>query len=194
MGIRHLTIVKKNEEIKVAQYGQWDGYPSGTGFNILEFLTEEGNLTRLDSKIHLCKDIVESSEDFRIVALEEHPEWFNRDTGSDILGMIANTRTPVYLSIDLQFGGDIIFCEWAWVIDLDERKLDAYSGPITTGIETSEDGNPQLITEIVSGDQGIFSRLNRDQTVTRIVSIDLDDLPDQDTFLSLFDDKTSKRE
>ena len=187
MGTRHLTIVKKNEEIKVAQYGQWDGYPSGTGVDILRFLTEEGNLARLDSKIHLCRNILDSSVDFREVAVEEHPEWFNRDTGSDILGMIADTNTPVYLSLDLEFGGDIIFCEWAWVIDLDERQLDSYTGPKTTGIETSEDGEPQLITEVLSGDRGIFSILNRDQTVTRIVSIDLDDLPDHDTFLSLFE-------
>lgn len=38
MGTRNLTMVVKNKKTKVAQYGQWDGYPSGQGRTILEFL------------------------------------------------------------------------------------------------------------------------------------------------------------
>jgi len=29
MGTRNLTIVTSNGKTKVAQYGQWDGYPGG---------------------------------------------------------------------------------------------------------------------------------------------------------------------
>ncbi|MBD0542281.1 hypothetical protein HPJ54_05685, partial [Acinetobacter baumannii] len=38
MGTRHLICVQHNNEYKVAKYGQWDGYPSGQGVGILEFL------------------------------------------------------------------------------------------------------------------------------------------------------------
>lgn len=38
MGTRNLTIVHKNGEYKVAQYGQWDGYPEGLGVDLLSFL------------------------------------------------------------------------------------------------------------------------------------------------------------
>ena len=38
MGTRNLTIVHKNGEYKVAQYGQWDGYPEGLGATLLNFL------------------------------------------------------------------------------------------------------------------------------------------------------------
>lgn len=38
MGTRHLICVQHNNEYKVAKYGQWDGYPSGQGAGILEFL------------------------------------------------------------------------------------------------------------------------------------------------------------
>ena len=38
MGTRHVTAVFLNGEPRVAQYGQWDGYPSGQGVTILDFL------------------------------------------------------------------------------------------------------------------------------------------------------------
>ena len=38
METRHLTLVYKNGAFKVAQYGQWDGYPSGQGLTALKFL------------------------------------------------------------------------------------------------------------------------------------------------------------
>ena len=39
MGTRNLTLVINQEgEKKVAQYGQWDGYPSGVGAGVLRFL------------------------------------------------------------------------------------------------------------------------------------------------------------
>ena len=41
MGTRNLTVVYVDGEYRVAQYGQWDGYPSGQGMTCLKFLTEE---------------------------------------------------------------------------------------------------------------------------------------------------------
>ena len=38
MGTRNLTIVHSNGEYKVAQYGQWDGYPEGLGCQLLKYL------------------------------------------------------------------------------------------------------------------------------------------------------------
>lgn len=38
MGTRNLTIVHSNGEYKVAQYGQWDGYPEGLGVQLLKYL------------------------------------------------------------------------------------------------------------------------------------------------------------
>ncbi len=38
MGTRHLTMVVKDGQTKVAQYGQFDGYLSGAGVAILKFL------------------------------------------------------------------------------------------------------------------------------------------------------------
>jgi hypothetical protein len=38
MGTRNLTMVISKGEYKIAQYGQWDGYPSGQGSVVLNFL------------------------------------------------------------------------------------------------------------------------------------------------------------
>ena len=38
MGTRSLICVVKDKQYKLAQYNQWDGYPSGVGTEILDFL------------------------------------------------------------------------------------------------------------------------------------------------------------
>ena len=37
MGTRHLIAVMADGKYQVAQYGQWDGYPSGQGVSVLTF-------------------------------------------------------------------------------------------------------------------------------------------------------------
>ena len=69
---------------------------------ILDFLSEEGNLDRLDAKIHLCRDLDSASTELAELVCEENPTWFDRDTGSDILRLIADTITPIHLIINLE--------------------------------------------------------------------------------------------
>lgn len=38
MGTRNLTAVYLDGEYRIAQYGQWDGYPEGQGMTALNFL------------------------------------------------------------------------------------------------------------------------------------------------------------
>lgn len=47
MGTRNLTMVKYNGEIKVAQYGQYDGYPSGQGLTALRLCRDKNKLADL---------------------------------------------------------------------------------------------------------------------------------------------------
>lgn len=48
MGTRNLTVVTVDGTRKVAQYCQWDGYPSGVGKDIAKFLSDigEGNMLK----------------------------------------------------------------------------------------------------------------------------------------------------
>jgi hypothetical protein len=141
MGTRHLIAVQLGGKYKVAQYGQWDGYPSGQGATVLEFL-QQVNLEEFKERVGKLKWVrkgmieaaykklgihgdwmtMEESARFR----EAHPEW-HRDTGAGILSLIME-RDKLYLQNAIEFAGDGLFCEWCYVIDLDENTFEVYSG------------------------------------------------------------------
>lgn len=147
MGTRHLTIVQKKGEYRVAQYGQWDGYPEYTGKKVLEFCkehlsTQEGRDT-FGEKVCGCKfvsdemvdDIIEGvnrrvngyDENYRPHWAEIYPQ-FSRDTGCDILNLVLNSNNGMLLQNTIEFIKDSLFCEWAWVIDLDKNTFEAFRG------------------------------------------------------------------
>lgn len=143
MGTRHLTMVHSGGEYPVSQYGQWDGYPSGQGTTILEFLKNSDMAKfkeQVDSLTQLTPEQVESkwvekgakpgdsfvSMDIAADFREDYPH-LSRDTGSEILQLIyEGTAKEVYLDID--FAADSLFCEWCYVIDLDTRVFEVYKG------------------------------------------------------------------
>lgn len=147
MGTRHLTCVVKDGEYKVAQYGQWDGYYSGAGTEILSFLRDEldhdkflANLARTyqptDEQIkawwlELGHDIEKDDGfvDYTIAKQygKKHPS-LSRDTGSSILEVIQNTSEPVPLNINKNFAADSLFCEYAYVVDIDKGTFEVFEG------------------------------------------------------------------
>lgn len=175
MGTRHLTIVKQEGEIKVAQYGQWDGYPDGAGTDIVNFLhaiRSPEMMERFNRRVKLCRwateeDIASINEAINMVEIDDainqlYPE-FSRDTAAKVLWLIMNgkkhylqddhqeawlestrfnldnayvaeeeSKKTTLLNNSFDFANDRVFCEWAWVIDLDENKLECYCGGRTS--------------------------------------------------------------
>ena len=94
MGTRHLqSVIDKKGDKKISQYGQWDGYPSGQGADLLKYL-KEGNLDKYQSELSLISEITKSqaeevnkSDDIE----KEYPHLF-RDCGSDIHQLIEDGR------------------------------------------------------------------------------------------------------
>ena len=98
MGTRNLTIVHSNGEYKVAQYGQWDGYPEGLGAQLLKYL-KGININELKNAVNECAYL--SKEDFDEInkkideARKDNPRFLwqkfypelSRDTGGDILDL-----------------------------------------------------------------------------------------------------------
>lgn len=150
MGTRNLTVVKANNKVKVAQYGQWDGYPEGVGQDIVDFLTSNtNNLDELKRRILEIKEITEDEHRSRwseagadpnseFVSMDVsnkfkqlYPE-LSRDTSGGILLKHIMSREsdadPLRVKKDLNFGTDSLFCEWAYLLDLDENLLYVYEG------------------------------------------------------------------
>lgn len=156
MGTRNSTIVIQNKKVKVAQYGQWDGYPSGQGKTILNFL-KSCDLDLFKRQIKELKAFTKKD----LKALEKtnwqdtHP-WLTRDWAAQILngihsGMMAyndwsgdQMKSKIkYVSIDKvsldkDFPGDSLFCEWAYVIDLDTNTFEIYEGFNQTPLTPSD--------------------------------------------------------
>lgn len=185
MGTRNLIIVYLDGVARVAQYCQWDGYPEGQGRKVLEFLYQVdlqdfaaavGNCRFIsDEELNDCwkKCGADDSEFVNMAVSEifkaEYPH-LHRDTGAGVLDIIQ-ARGGCELRNNLDFIKNGLFCEWAWVIDLDANLFEAYEGCFT--------GEPV----------GRFAELEfKDEyKVTRVGSWPLDNLPDWSNFLYHFE-------
>jgi hypothetical protein len=128
MGTRGLTKVIKNDKVVVAQYGQWDHYPSGQGLTALRFLRDEANVEKLDKGLYWLYE-VDSKDVGEIVDRigEEHfvtayPSLI-RDTGAEILELIANAKGALPVLLDTDFENDELFCEGVFTVDLDKKRF-----------------------------------------------------------------------
>lgn len=143
MGTRHLIAVQKDNQYKVAQYGQWDGYLSGQGDSILTFF-HENDLETFRSKVDNCFFGTQEQIDEAYAPYTNGDGWMtmeqsdafkktefahlSRDTGADILNVILKSDGPLILIDQIDFANDSLFCEYAYVIDLDKDILEVYQG------------------------------------------------------------------
>lgn len=136
MGTRHLTAVRLNGEYKIAQYGQYDGYPEGAGVTVLEFVRyiQLKYLDKFKEKVSTCHWITEEEISKINAEIDAGINWkkvysqFDRDTGAEILSLVINSNNGIALKSDLEFAFDHLFCEYVWCIDLDENVFGLYVG------------------------------------------------------------------
>jgi hypothetical protein len=115
MGTRNLVAVILDGEYKVAQYSQWDGYIEGNGYQICDFL-DGLDLKRFKKKLRKTS-FTNSHEEAE----------FDRSDGVSILRHIY-LGLKLKLMNDIDFAADSLFCEYAYVIDLDNKRLEVYEG------------------------------------------------------------------
>jgi hypothetical protein len=129
MGTRHLIAVMKDGEYKIAQYGQWDGYPDGQGLDCLHFL-QYADLTVFAKKLELLEwwTNEQMRENTGMDDWKELFPQFSRDTGAKILQFVMSNDQPMGMYNMIDFAGDSLFCEWAYVIDLDQHTFEVYEG------------------------------------------------------------------
>lgn len=143
MGTRNLTCVYLDADYKVAQYGQWDGYPEGAGASILTFLRSM-NKEMFANKVRNNTRFI-SSEEFENCwkSVGAVNEWvspkisdefkhqfpsLHRDTGYYILDIINKSNDTIPLNNNIEFIEDGLFCEWTYVVDIDRNTFEVYKG------------------------------------------------------------------
>jgi len=148
MGTRNLTMVIHEKKPVIAQYGQWDGYPAGQGTTVLEFL-KNYDIERFKEqlkKVRFANDEDDKKRQDFLESIGSKDGWLNteqsekyqkeypflsRDNGAQILNMIyefAERYQEIVIIDSSDFAGDSLFCEWAYVVDLDKKVLEVYQG------------------------------------------------------------------
>lgn len=133
MGTRNLTTVVFGGATRVAQYGQWDGYPSGQGATILDFVRNKMN-AKFFSNLLKTEFIADENFDSRRGKMsvekfiKKYPQSY-RDMGAKILEYIQTTpEKKIELLDNTRFASNALFCEWAYVLDLDKNVLEVHRG------------------------------------------------------------------
>jgi hypothetical protein len=136
MGTRGAYGFRKNDQDKVT-YNHWDSYPSGLGADVVEFIQGssidemnqladkiklvDGRSTPTEEDLELCKDVTNLS-----VSNGSTEDWYCvlRETQGNL-----DILREIPLMIDSHtFLVDSLFCEWAYIINLDENVLEIYRG------------------------------------------------------------------
>lgn len=171
MGTRNLTCVVKNGEYKVAQYGQWDGYLEGQGMTILNFLKN----VDLESFNQFLENVSFLTNEE--IATLDNTDWkatypyLSRDYGGKILNEIMDREGNVKLVDDSEFGKDSLFCEYAYVVNLDDMTFEVYTGFVG---EKDQQSNRFYLEK---PDRGYYG--------CKLLKVfDLKNLPSEDEFLS----------
>jgi hypothetical protein len=197
MGTRNLCAAVIDGAFKIAQYGQWDGYPSGQGVVALAFahtLKDPAVRENFERKLRQCVWITDEqlSETYEqcgaprgatMIGMDianRHTERFphlSRDTGAKIFDLVADSRVGLALVDQHEFARDSLFCEYAYVLDLDANVLEAYQGFNT--VQTPPAGRFAFL------DDGGKDSYGGDKyyPVRLVGSWDLADLPTADEFL-----------
>jgi hypothetical protein len=155
MGTRNLTCVYLDGKPRIAQYCQWDGYPSGQGVSVYKFLKSLNTPEAVENfkeKVQALREVESDELKAKWVSCGASPTsdlvnmevadrfkkrfpHLHRDCGAKILSMVAEGLDEIELAWTFAASG--LFCEWAYVIDLDTMTLEVYAGffkePLNSG-------------------------------------------------------------
>ena len=151
MGTRHIIKVKKNGKTWISQYGQWDGYPTGQGADVIGFIRDERYMHYLGGDIDRG-DIIPITEREYSEKMDKLTEFikddsmlntmiaqmfvtsvFCRDAGAKCLRIFAKPfEGKKYAVISEPSGWE----EYMYTVDFDQGIL---------RIEELRDTNPQSI-------------------------------------------------
>ena len=119
MGTRGLYGVVVNGEVK-ASYNHFDSYPSGLGANIVKFV----------QGIEDVSDTFEQAQNLTLVNEDDTApsgtDWYSELR--DIQGDLAENLRIGFMTNGVSFGQDSLFCEWGYLVNLDDETVEVYRG------------------------------------------------------------------
>jgi len=136
MGTRHLIAVQLDGQYRIAQYGQWDGYPGAAGATALKFLRKM-NRPEFEKKLRaasFCADADWAEIKAKIEREHLSESWqkvwpeLSRDTGAEILQRVQDAQPGIKLRNQIDFAANSLMCEWGYVVDLDANTFEVFAG------------------------------------------------------------------
>ena len=192
MGTRNLTMIYSNGEYKVAQYGQWDGYPEGLGVKLLNYLSQiriDCLRNAVNKCTYLSKDDIDEINKSIKWRLEDNPKFIwqkfypelSRDTDGDILDLIM-FKDKTRLRNSLEFAGQSD-CEWAYVVDLDRNIYEVYKGWNEEPLNESD--RFYFLMNVAEEENKKYADIFKKNyyPVKFVKAYELDNLPDKMTFI-----------
>jgi hypothetical protein len=121
-------------------YNHCDSYPDGLGLDVLEFCRKNSDDKKLaalkkkaaklkdTNKVTITPEIVEKLKkwsDF-FISSQSTSDWYCllRKTQGDLKAILS----AGYIDESNDFITDSLFCEWAYIINLDTNRLEVYKG------------------------------------------------------------------
>lgn len=146
MGTRGLTVAIMNGKHRIAQYGQWDHYPTGQGATALRFCCE--HLGTPEGREAFRKALVKTKfidnsaykalwktvganldKDNGLVTMDKSNEFsekyphLHRDAGAKVLGMVLNGATD--LQDEIEYANDAV---GIFLVNMDKGTFEVYYG------------------------------------------------------------------
>lgn len=116
MGTRHVIVIISEQSLKVAEYGQFDGYPSWAGVKLVESLKSK-DLNTLREKLKNVKLFDYGEEG------SEHISY----SSYEVLDKIYDSTDKLELCNEESFISSGYSCEYVYEIDLDQETFKIYS-------------------------------------------------------------------
>ena len=137
MGTRHLVAVVSGGKRRIAQYGQFDGYFTGAGDGVFHFVKNKMNFDVFKERVEALQFYTKKELDAfdkqyanthegAATLFEEHPE-LTRNTSVGILDLVQDGSVTKVVD-SWSFGADSLFCEYAYVVNLDTKVVECYTG------------------------------------------------------------------
>ena len=139
MGTRGIILLKANDKT-IGMYNHWDSYFEGLGDDVVNEIN--GIINKLDvlkynlnNNVEILsddivnepmqKELAEKYKDF-LGGKESKWGWVFSNLGANVITQIAN-GVLTHMPNEIDFWNDALFCEYAYMIDLDDMAFRVYT-------------------------------------------------------------------